>query len=55
MTNNKTIVESLKNVSSIVICLSVMSCKPFRKMKQIEQDAVLMIMTGIGKVETSSS
>ena len=55
MTNNKTIVESLKNVSSIVICLSAMSSELIRKMKQIEQNAVLMIMTGIGKVETSSS
>lgn len=44
VTNHETIVESLKNVSSIVICLSAMSNKLIRKMKQIECDAVLMIM-----------
>ncbi len=44
VTDDKTIIESLKNVSSIVICLSAMSSKLIRKMKQIERDAVLMIM-----------
>lgn len=44
VTNYETIVESLKNVGSIVICLSAMSSKLIRKMKQIERDAVLMIM-----------
>lgn len=44
VTNHETIVESLKNVGSIVICLSAMSSKLIRKMKQIERDAVLMIM-----------
>lgn len=53
VTNHKTIVESLKNVSSIVICLSAMSSKLFRKMKQIERDAVLMIMEEARKASIS--
>ena len=44
VTNRQTIIESLKNVSSIVICLSAMSSKLIRKMKQIERDAVLIIV-----------
>jgi len=44
VTNHKTIVDSLKDISSIVICLSAMTSKLFRKMRQIERDAVLKIM-----------
>lgn len=44
VTHSETIVESLKNVSSIVICLSAMSRKLIRKMELIERDAVLTIM-----------
>ncbi|MHC1774855.1 MAG: SDR family oxidoreductase [Lentimicrobium sp.] len=44
VTNRETIIESLKNVSCIVICLSAMSNKLIGKMKQIERDAVLTIM-----------
>ena len=45
VTNHETIVESLKNVSSIVICLSAMSSKLIRKMKEIADrvGAVLMV------------
>lgn len=53
VTNHETIVESLKNVSSIVICLSAMSSKLIRKMKQIERDAVLMIMKEAKKANIS--
>ncbi len=42
--NNQTIVDSLSNVTAIIICLSAMSNKLIRKMKQIERDAVLAIM-----------
>ena len=44
VTNNQTIVDSLRNVTAIIICLSAMSNKLIRKMKQIERDAVLEIM-----------
>lgn len=44
VTDRYAIVESLKNVSSIVICLSAMTSKLIRKIKQIERDAVLTIM-----------
>ena len=44
VTNNETIIESLKNVGVIIICLSAMSNKLIRKMKEIERDAVLAIM-----------
>ncbi|RLD38196.1 MAG: hypothetical protein DRI89_14545 [Bacteroidetes bacterium] len=42
--NRETIIDSLKNARTIVICLSAMSNKLIRKMKQIERDAVLAIM-----------
>ncbi|MCK5198217.1 MAG: NAD(P)H-binding protein, partial [Spirochaetales bacterium] len=44
VTEKGTIARSLKNVGAIVICLSAMSNKLFRKMKEIERDAVLEIM-----------
>jgi len=44
VTDNQTIVDSLRNVTAIIICLSAMSNKLIRKMKQIERDAVLAIM-----------
>lgn len=55
VTNRESIIESLKNVSCIVICLSAMSNKLIGKMKQIERDAVLTIMkeaekTGISRL-----
>lgn len=53
VTNRETIVKSLKNVSSIVICLSAMSNKLFRKMKQIELEAVLTIMEEVKKANIS--
>ena len=53
VTNHETIVESLKNVGSIVICLSAVSTKLIRKMKQIERDAVLMIMNEARKANIS--
>jgi len=53
VTNYETIVESLKNVSSIVICLSAMSSKLIKKMKQIERDAVLIIMEEAKKADVS--
>jgi len=44
VTNNQTIVDSLHNVTAIIICLSAMSNKLIRQMKQIERDAVLAIL-----------
>ncbi|OFX33334.1 MAG: hypothetical protein A2X08_15040 [Bacteroidetes bacterium GWA2_32_17] len=41
--NRDFIVESLKDVKAIVICLSAGNRKQIRQMKQIEQDAVLTI------------
>ena len=40
----ETITDSLKNTNAIVICLSAMSSKLFKRMKQIERDAVLTII-----------
>lgn len=48
-----TIENSLKNVGSIVICLSAMSNKLIRKMKEIERDAVLEIMEQAEKANIS--
>lgn len=45
--------ESLKNVSAIVICLSAMSNKLIRKMKEIEQNAVFEIMEEAHKANIS--
>ncbi len=53
VTEKETIAESLKNVSAIVICLSAMSNKLIRKMKEIERDAVLKIMEEAKKVNIS--
>lgn len=53
VTNKETIVESLINVRSIVICLSAMSSKLIKKMKQIERDAVLVIMEEAKKANIS--
>jgi len=53
VTDRNTIVESLKNVSAIVICLSAMSNKLIRKMKEIERDAVLEIMEEAKKANIS--
>jgi len=44
VTDHQTIVESLRNVTAIIICLSAMSNKLIRKIKLIERDAVLAIM-----------
>lgn len=44
VTNHETIINSLRNVSTIIICLSAMSNKLIRKMKEIEHDAVSAIM-----------
>lgn len=51
--DHETIVESIKNVSSIVICLSAMSNDLINKMKQIEGDAVLSIMEEAKKANIS--
>ncbi|MCK5171715.1 MAG: NAD(P)H-binding protein, partial [Bacteroidales bacterium] len=53
VTNRETIIESLKNVSAIIICLSAMSNKLIRKMKEIERDAVLEIMEQAQKANIS--
>jgi uncharacterized protein YbjT (DUF2867 family) len=44
VTQRETITNSLKNVKTVIICLSAMSNKLIRKMKEIELDAVLNIM-----------
>jgi uncharacterized protein YbjT (DUF2867 family) len=53
VTEKETISKSLKNVSAIVICLSAMSNKLIRKMKEIERDAVLEIMEEAKKANIS--
>jgi len=53
VTNRETIIESLKNVNTIVICLSAMSNKLIKKMKQIECDAVVTIMEEAKKANIS--
>ncbi len=53
VTEKGVIKESLKNVSAIVICLSAMSNKLIRKMKEIERDAVLEIMEEAKKANIS--
>jgi uncharacterized protein YbjT (DUF2867 family) len=53
VTNHETIIESLKNVNTIVICLSAMSNKLMKKMKQIERDAVITIMEEAKKANIS--
>jgi len=44
VTSRDIVIQSLKGVKAILICLSAMSSKLIRRMKQIERDAVLMIM-----------
>lgn len=44
VTCRNTVIQSLKGVKAILICLSAMNSKLIRRMKQIEQEAVLMIM-----------
>jgi len=53
VTEKGMIEKSLKNVSAIVICLSAMNNKLFRKMKEIERDAVLEIMEQAKKANIS--
>ena len=53
VTEKGVIERSLKNVGSIVICLSAMSNKLIRKMKEIERDAVLEIMEQAKKANIS--
>jgi len=53
VTEKGIIEKSLKNVSAIVICLSAMSNKLIRKMKEIERDAVLEIMEQAKKANIS--
>lgn len=44
VTIKETIIKSLEKVDTIIICLSAMSNKLIKKMKEIERDAVLEIM-----------
>ncbi|RPH32710.1 MAG: NAD-dependent epimerase/dehydratase family protein [Bacteroidales bacterium] len=53
VTNRETIIESLKNVNAIIICLSAMSNKLIKRMKQIERDAVIAIMEEAKKANIS--
>ena len=53
VTEKGCIEKSLKNVGAVVICLSAMSNKLFRKMKEIERDAVLEIMEQAKKANIS--
>ena len=53
VTEKGAIEKSLKNVGAIVICLSAMSNKLIRKMKEIERDAVLEIMEQAKKANIS--
>jgi uncharacterized protein YbjT (DUF2867 family) len=53
VTEKGVIAKSLRNVGAIVICLSAMNNKLFRKMKEIELDAVLEIMAEAKKANIS--
>jgi len=53
VTEKGTIEKSLENVGAIVICLSAMSNKLIRRMKEIERDAVLEIMEQAKKANIS--
>ena len=53
VTDQRTIVSSLKNVTTIIICLSAMTPGLIRKMRQIERDAVLTIMAEAKKQKIS--
>ena len=53
VTEKGIIEESLENVDAIVICLSAVTHKLFRKMKEIERDAVLEIMEEARKANIS--
>jgi NADH dehydrogenase len=53
VTNNLTIVDALKNMDTIIICLSAMKANLIRKMKQIECDAVLVIIHEAEKAKIS--
>ena len=53
ITEKGTIAESLENAGAIVVCLSAMSNKLIRKMKEIEHDAVLKIMEEAEKTDIS--
>ena len=53
VTNHQTIVKSLQNVSTVIICLSAMSNKLIRKMEQIEHDAVITIMAEAKRLNIS--
>ncbi len=53
VTEKGTIEKSLKNTGAIVICLSAMSNKLIRKIKEIERDAVLEIMEEAKKANIS--
>jgi len=53
VTNNLTIVDALKNMDTVIICLSAMKVNLIRKMKQIECDAVLDIIHEVEKAKIS--
>ena len=53
VTDSETIKKSLDNVNAIIICLSAMSNKLIRKIKEIECDAVLQIMEEAAKTNIS--
>jgi uncharacterized protein YbjT (DUF2867 family) len=49
VTDRDTVVESLQGARAILIALSAMNIKSIKRMKEIERDAVLMIMDEAGK------
>jgi uncharacterized protein YbjT (DUF2867 family) len=53
VTEKGTVEKSLENVGTIVICLSAMSNKLIRKMREIERDAVFEIMEYAKKTDIS--
>ncbi|MCF7823516.1 MAG: NAD(P)H-binding protein [Candidatus Marinimicrobia bacterium] len=53
VTNHQTIIKSLQNVSTVIICLSAMSNKLIRRMEQIEHDAVIAIMAEAKRLNIS--
>ena len=53
ITSRDAVVKSLENVKAIIICVSAASRKSIKRMKQIERDAILMILQQAKKANIS--
>ncbi len=53
ITSREAVVKSLENVKAIIICVSTVSRKLIKRMRQIERDAILMILQEAKKANIS--